>query len=107
MTLVMEYCKGSDLFDYLQVRDFDIPEKRAAQLISQIILALNFLHSFGILHRDLKLENILMTNDSELASIKILDFGLSKILGPKETCMEMLGTIVSVVLFILIVLCSS
>jgi serine/threonine protein kinase len=40
------------------------------------------MHSFGIAHRDLKPENILMTNEEDSAELKIVDFGLSKIIGP-------------------------
>jgi calcium-dependent protein kinase len=42
------------------------------------------LHNYGIAHRDIKLENILMKNDSEDSDIKLIDFGLSKLLGPGE-----------------------
>ena len=90
----MEYCKGLDLFDYLLERNFNISEARAAELIYQLTSAINFIHSFGIVHRDLKPENILMMDNTETASIKLLDFGLSKILGPNETCSETLGTLV-------------
>lgn len=41
------------------------------------------MHSFGIVHRDLKLENVMMSDESDLAIPKIVDFGLSKIIGPK------------------------
>ena len=81
----MEYCKGLDLFDYLLERNFNISEARAAELIYQLTSAINFIHSFGIVHRDLKPENILMMDNTETASIKLLDFGLSKILGPNKT----------------------
>ena len=45
---------------------------------------MKYLHSYGVIHRDLKLENILMSDNSEHAVPKIVDFGLSKILGPGE-----------------------
>jgi serine/threonine protein kinase len=52
-----------------------------------------YLHSFGIVHRDLKLENVMMSDSSNLAIPKIVDFGLSKIIGPNETAREPFGTI--------------
>jgi serine/threonine protein kinase len=42
------------------------------------------LHNYGIAQRGIKLENILMKNDSEDSDIKLIDFGLSKLLGPVE-----------------------
>lgn len=51
------------------------------------------MHSYGIIHRDLKLENIMMTDGSDKAVPKIVDFGLSKILGPTEKATEPFGTL--------------
>lgn len=91
----MEYCPGSDLFNYLEKRGFRLSEERASQIIYKISTAIFYLHSFGIAHRDLKPENILMTDDTDEADIRILDFGLSKIIGPDETCIEPFGTLVN------------
>lgn len=52
------------------------------------------MHSYGIAHRDLKLENILMVNDSDDSQLKIVDFGLSKMIGPNETALDPFGTLV-------------
>lgn len=52
-----------------------------------------FFSSYGILHRDLKLENIMMTDNTNLATVKIVDFGLAKMLGPGVMTMEPFGTI--------------
>ena len=54
---------------------------------------MRYLHSFGIVHRDLKLENIMMNNQTDSAIPKIVDFGLSKIIGPKQTATEPFGTL--------------
>ena len=89
----MENLSGGDLFTYLEKRKFTISEHRAKVISYQIATALYYLHSFGICHRDLKPENILMVNSSEDASIKIVDFGLSKIIGPTETSLDPFGTI--------------
>ena len=40
------------------------------------------MHSYGIVHRDLKLENIMMSDQTEAAIPKIVDFGLAKMIGP-------------------------
>lgn len=89
----MEYCGGGDLFSYIQKREFKISEGRACEIIHKICVAIYFIHSYGIIHRDLKPENILMTDTTDNADIRLLDFGLSKILGPGEKCQEPFGTI--------------
>ena len=90
--IIMEYCAGGDLFSYLEKRDFKIKEKRAAEIIHKLCTAVYFLHQYGIVHRDLKPENILMTDKSDNADIRLLDFGLGKIIGPGEKCKEPFGT---------------
>ncbi len=55
--------------------------------------AVQYLHSYGILHRDLKLENIMMTDNSEKSVPKLVDFGLAKIIGPSEKSDEPFGTL--------------
>jgi serine/threonine protein kinase len=84
---------GKDLFDYIAKRDYVLPEERAKSIMFQIIQGVHYLHSFGIVHRDLKLENIMMSDQKEQASPKIVDFGLSKIIGPNETANEPFGTL--------------
>ena len=54
---------------------------------------LHYMHGKGVVHRDLKLENIMMTEGSERGHPKIVDFGLSKIIGPTETANEPFGTL--------------
>jgi tRNA A-37 threonylcarbamoyl transferase component Bud32 len=92
--IVMENLSGGDLFTYLEKRKFTISEQRAQILGHQIATALFYLHSYGICHRDLKPENILMVDASEESDLKIVDFGLSKIIGPQETSLDPFGTLV-------------
>ena len=91
--IIMENLSGGDLFTYLEQRNFEIPEKRAKELSHQIATALYYLHSFGVAHRDLKPENILMENDTDEADLRIVDFGLSKIIGPNESSIDPFGTL--------------
>ena len=93
MYIIMEYCSGGDLFSFLENRNFRIPEKRASTIIHKMATAVYYMHSFGVAHRDLKPENVLMTSDDDDGDIRILDFGLSKILGPYEKCDEPYGTL--------------
>ena len=91
--IVMENLSGGDLFSYLEKRKFTIPEKRAKDISHQIATALYYLHSYGVAHRDLKPENILMATNDDDADLKIVDFGLSKIIGPNETSLDPFGTL--------------
>jgi serine/threonine protein kinase len=58
-----------------------------------IAKGIQFLHNRGIIHRDLKLENIMMTDKTKFAVPKIIDFGLAKILSKSETSSDPFGTI--------------
>ena len=90
--IIMEYCPGGDLFSYLEKRDFKIKEERAAEIVHKLCTAVYFLHQYGIVHRDLKPENILMMDQTDNADIRLVDFGLGKMLGPGEKCDEPFGT---------------
>ena len=91
--IVLEILDGGDLFEYLEKRDFRISENRTRTLIHSLATALFYVHSYGIVHRDIKLENILMTNSTDSGEPKLMDFGLSKMIGPNEFCNEPFGTI--------------
>jgi serine/threonine protein kinase len=55
-------------------------EMKAKRILYSVFRAVKYLHSFGIVHRDIKLENIVMTSkDNQQAMPKLIDFGLSKI----------------------------
>jgi len=97
--IVMELVKSGTLQNYLEKKNFDISEKIAAKIAYQIADALLYLHKYGIFHRDLKPENILIQvtnsiNNNEQVELKLMDFGLSKIIGNQEKASEGYGTMV-------------
>ncbi len=94
--IVMEMLSGGDLFTYLEKRSFIVKEDRAKILAHQVATALFYLHQFGVAHRDLKPENILMADEGDESDLKVVDFGLSKIVGPSETSLDPFGTLVSI-----------
>ena len=71
--IFLEYCENGSLHDLLKKRK-NLTEKEVQCYMLQIIIALNYLHSKNIIHRDLKLDNILLGKNME---IKIGDFGLA------------------------------
>jgi len=91
--IVLDYMEGSDLFDYLQARDFNLGEERVRVITYQLALGIKYLHSYGIVHRDMKLENIMMTDTTEKSVPKLVDFGLAKMIGPNEKADEPFGTL--------------
>jgi len=77
--LVTEICKGGELFDRIIEAEF-FSEKDAARIFRQILQSLNYCHKQSIAHRDLKPENFLFETTEPDSDLKIIDFGLSKIL---------------------------
>jgi protein-serine/threonine kinase len=72
--LVMEYCPGGDLSNYLEAEEY-FSEDRARLYLAEIILAIEDLHSRGIIFRDLKPDNVVL---DKYGHCKLTDFGLSK-----------------------------
>ena len=91
--IVLELLHGSDLYEYLKRRQFTISESRARNIVHSLATALFYLHSYGIVHRDIKLDNIMMTDDTDGAEPKLVDFGLSKMVGPSEACEGSFGSV--------------
>lgn len=85
---VMELCSGGDLLNYVRKRR-KLSEDYAKAMFKQILEALHYCHNLNILHRDIKLDNIIL--DSE-GMIKIGDFGVSKIIDPKQIMYDQCGT---------------
>jgi serine/threonine protein kinase len=72
--LVMEFLEGQTLEKLMQ-RMRPLPEGDALRIVSQILDALDYLHRQGVVHRDLKPQNIMICNDG---SVRIMDFGIAK-----------------------------
>ncbi|MBU1413627.1 protein kinase [Myxococcota bacterium] len=75
--LVMEYIKGRSLVEILD-EEGALSVERAVRLSVQIADAMAAAHSMGIMHRDLKPENIVVINTPEGEHVKVLDFGLAR-----------------------------
>lgn len=71
---VIELAPGGDLFDYIFTVDRGFPENIARYYFTKLIDSIEFMHDQNVVHRDLKLENLLLDADYNL---KIADFGLS------------------------------
>jgi len=94
--LVTEYCEGGELFD--EVRN-QLSETQIAVIFRQLLSGLAYLHSHNIVHRDLKLENILIqekekskTTGEDLFNIKIIDFGTARIFNNNKKPQSIVGS---------------
>ncbi|TFY56139.1 hypothetical protein EVG20_g9043 [Dentipellis fragilis] len=72
--LVTELCSGGELFDYLTEKG-RLSEDETRIIFGQLCLAVNYVHEKGIVHRDLKLENVLL---DERCRVKLGDFGFTR-----------------------------
>lgn len=77
--LVMELCEGRNLFHFLKKRKprMRLTEPEAAHIFRQIVSAIDYLHKLMIVHRDLKLDNILINDLGNINQIKLIDFGFA------------------------------
>eukprot|EP01080_Neovahlkampfia_damariscottae_P000999 gene999-9905_t len=87
--IVTEYAHGGDLFSYL-LKKKRLNETEAKRIVYQIICGLEYIHSKGYIHRDIKTENILLDNEG---NIKICDFGFSKKLSSLNRTNTCVGTL--------------
>ncbi|KAI9190458.1 hypothetical protein H9P43_001892 [Blastocladiella emersonii ATCC 22665] len=72
--IIMEYAPGGELIDYIAAKDY-LSEKEARRFFRQIISAIDHCHQANVVHRDLKLENLLLSGGRD---ILITDFGLGR-----------------------------
>ena len=85
---VMNFIRGGELFKHLTNCKF-FPEEKAKFYSAIIGLALEYLHTHGIVYRDIKPDNILIDEDGYL---KLADFGMSKMLKDQERAFSLCGT---------------
>ncbi|KAM4043729.1 hormonally up-regulated neu tumor-associated kinase-like [Anomaloglossus baeobatrachus] len=86
--MVMELCPGGDLMDKICERK-KLEENDVRKYTRQIMSAVEHLHQYGIVHRDLKIENFLLGENN---NIKIVDFGLSNTIQGNGLSHELLNT---------------
>lgn len=88
--LVCELVKGGSLYAYIRSKELHrLSEAEARRIFAQIVAALRYCHRKGVVHRDLKLENILLDEDK---NVKIIDFGFSVMVSPKAKLKVFCGT---------------
>ena len=87
--MVQDYAAGGDLFDAIQP-NVGLPENKAKKYICQIAEAVDYMHSKNLVHRDIKLENIVL-GDKNGSFVQLIDFGMTLGNGTHVPCVS--GTI--------------
>ncbi|CEP08128.1 hypothetical protein [Parasitella parasitica] len=88
--ILMDYVNGGQLLHYIVKRQ-KLSEQHSRQFSRQIVSALDYMHRNSIVHRDLKIENILI--DKAGRNIKIIDFGLSNLFCPERRLTTYCGSL--------------
>ncbi len=96
IALIMEYVDGVPMNEYIQTKTGPIPEERAVKLFKQILEGVAYAHLRNIVHRDLKPSNFVITEDDK---VKILDFGIAKILGNQAHQLTKTGSKVGTIIY--------
>uniref|UniRef100_A0A3P8SXR5 Serine/threonine-protein kinase 17A n=1 Tax=Amphiprion percula TaxID=161767 RepID=A0A3P8SXR5_AMPPE len=94
MVLVLEFAAGGEIFNQC-VSDREeeaFSEEDVKRLMRQILEGVTFLHQNNVVHLDLKPQNILLTSSCPLGDIKIVDFGLSRMISSHQELREIMGT---------------
>eukprot|EP00591_Stephanopyxis_turris_P004121 CAMPEP_0195512890 /NCGR_PEP_ID=MMETSP0794_2-20130614/4684_1 /TAXON_ID=515487 /ORGANISM="Stephanopyxis turris, Strain CCMP 815" /LENGTH=624 /DNA_ID=CAMNT_0040640771 /DNA_START=74 /DNA_END=1948 /DNA_ORIENTATION=+ len=88
--IVTDLCSGGDLGT--RIRKVNMTETDSVLVVEQILRAIAYMHKRNVCHRDIKLENIMYSDDSPDALVKLIDFGLSNKFAKGEKMLKACGT---------------
>lgn len=92
---ITEYVQGGSLWNFIRMNKVCLQSSFVKKIIHQLSIGIKTLHYYGIVHRDLKLENVLMDYiDNNNFNAKIIDFGLSQVITPLAKTKETYGSLI-------------
>ncbi len=98
--LISELIEGGELYAFIKKHN-SIDEDQAALVVYYLLEAVRYLHRCGIVHRDIKPENVLVEvetlpgilKEQRIVNVKLIDFGLSRVILPGQVLKEQCGTL--------------
>eukprot|EP00803_Ostreobium_quekettii_P006509 evm.model.scf_1638.3 EVM.evm.TU.scf_1638.3 scf_1638:26493-32853(+) len=91
--LIQDFYSGGELFDHIVRQRSGFTERQAAAYMRELIDWLQFSHNRGLVHADVKPENIMLSSEEPGAQVKVIDFGLSFFARPHERVRNVFGTV--------------
>jgi len=89
--IIMEYIDGYSLIEFMEQRNYEpLVETLGKDIFSQLISAVQYCHSKGFAHRDIKLDNLLI---DKYGKVKLIDFGLCEPDASRKTCRDSVGSL--------------
>lgn len=85
--IIMEQCRGGDLFDMTVDGKTRLSEGRIRKIVKSLLAAIAYLHEMNIVHRDLKAEHLMFSTNNIKSPIKIIDFGVATLHKPGDNPM--------------------
>ncbi|CAI5964683.1 unnamed protein product [Closterium sp. NIES-64] len=89
--LVMDLCQGGDVWQRVQ-QGGAYGEREAAAVVGRLVGLLRDLHALGIMHRDVKPENVLLRREDDDVDVAVIDYGVSVFFNPGERFSEIVGS---------------